>query len=102
MTILPTTFTKNGFNHRQLTRDGRIALFERSAIKRPGFPCLAPPHYEVVVITAHNGFTFPGADKPTPPGEVYPCATVWGSKGWTFTDKRDAQKKYVDLWEGEL
>jgi hypothetical protein len=91
MKILPEQFESKGFLHRQIQRVGDVALFERSK------PTHTNPHFEVVKIGRHNGYKIAG--QLIAPAETYPPSTQWGSKGWTFTDRDDAWKRFRELTE---
>jgi hypothetical protein len=89
MKTIPEQFTESGFTHRQLVREGRVAIFERQHANA------SLPHFEVVVIDSHNGYEIAGVQ--CPPAEMYPGAKQWGKKGWTFTDHSQAVDKFETL-----
>lgn len=83
---IPPRFTRSGWLHEQLARVGDVALFRRSK-KDSG-----APHFELVIITRHNGYSIAGNQ--IAPAEVYPAPEHWGSKGWTFTDEAAANRRF--------
>ena len=89
MKTLPIEFTKNGFQYRQLARDGNAALYSQT---KGDFGA-----YEVFAIQSHNGREIAG--KLIPPAEFGPSSEEWGSKGWTYTDRRVAWAAYLGLAE---
>lgn len=76
MKALALQFTRNGWAHRQITRSGNLAIYERS---RPESPA---PHYELVHIRQNKDREQFG--RVIPASESYPPETAWGSHGWTF------------------
>lgn len=91
MKIIPKSFEKKKFNHTQLKREGRIAIFERSAVNG------VQTHYEVVRIKEHGAYTLGGATIEA--GESYPSSNSWGIDGFTYTAEQlsDANKKFVEM-----
>lgn len=90
MKTLPTEFTEKGFTHRQIYRDGDLAIYERTKG--------SARHFEVVCIGSHNGYEIAGAK--IPPSETYPPSTQWGSKGWTKPTLESAEQKLSELKGG--
>lgn len=88
MTPLPTHFTKKGWNHEQLMREGMIALYRRW---KDG---PQPAHWEVIRIQEHAERLFPGSDTPIPAKEGYPSEGSWGQEGWTFLKLETAEKRF--------
>lgn len=78
MKTLPIKFSKKGFKHLQLQREGDVALYKRSSIEFP-----KSVHYEVVIISSHDGISINGNFIEA--GELYPSSSQWGDKGWTYT-----------------
>ena len=89
MKLLPATFTKQGFDHALIQREGNVAIYQRN---RTGS---ARTHFEVVRIGHHNGFTLAGVV--IPPAETYPSAEQWGTKGWTCDTLGRANSKMIEL-----
>ncbi len=90
MIPLPTTFKSDGFNFRQIDRQGKLAIFSKS--KDGGAET-----FEVVIIQKHADYTFPGADKVTPAHEAMPPSNSWGQKGFSMTTLEDARHKLAKL-----
>jgi hypothetical protein len=87
MKILPEKFVKRGFKHTLVKRQGNVAIYKRIQIETA-----QKPHYEVVIITSHNGITIEG--NYIEPGELYPSTSQWGLSGWTYNQLEDAQEKF--------
>ncbi len=88
MKSLPTEFSKNGFNFRQLLRDGNVALFAKWNED-------VPETYEVILIQSHDGYEIAGSHVEA--GEFYPASTSWGQHGWTYVLLEEAKKQFRDL-----
>ena len=77
---LPTRFRRDGFNYRQITREGDAAIYEQSWTSCPN-PSVC---YEVIRIRRRAGFQVDG--RFVEPAEVYPSSGAWGVDGFTLTD----------------
>jgi hypothetical protein len=88
---LPTQFRRNGFDYRQIAREGNTAIYEQtwSGCSEPSV-C-----YEVVRIRRREGFQI--GNRFVEPAEVYPNAEAWGVDGFTLTDKDAAYAKLREL-----
>jgi hypothetical protein len=87
---LPTRFQRDGFNYRQIAREGNAAIYEQT-----WSGCAEPSVcYEVIRIRRHEGFQING--RFVEPAEIYPKADAWGVDGFTLTDKDAA---FAKLWE---
>ena len=84
---LSQKFIKKGFKHQLIKREGDVALYKRSSVEFS-----KSVHYEVVIITSHNGITING--NYIEPGELYPSSSQWGDKGWTFTTLEAAEEGF--------
>jgi hypothetical protein len=73
MKTLPIEFTKHGFTHRQVFREGNKAIYERG---KPG----QHTHFEAIIIGSHNGYVIGGVK--VEPSETYPSAEQFGQKAW--------------------
>lgn len=82
-----TEFEKYGFAHRQVFREGDVAVFERSRIGGAD----AQTHYEAVRIKPHEAFVLHG--NAIPAGESYPSSEKWGQDGFTYQDKQLAMTR---------
>ena len=90
-------FTKCGFRHEQVKRNGDIALFKRTQIGSG-----ARPHFEVVRLSSHGGYEINGSYVKS--AEIYPGPSLWGVRGWTYCDIESATSKYNSLlkkWAGK-
>ena len=88
---LPTQFSRDGFNYRQIAREGDAAIYDQtwSGSSSPSV-C-----YEVVRIRQREGFQIDG--RVVEPAEVYPKSDSWGIDGFTLTDKDAAFAKLREL-----
>jgi hypothetical protein len=88
---LPTRFRRDGFEYRQIVREGDAAIYEQtwSGCSEPSV-C-----WEVIRIRRREGFQI-GA-RFVEPAEVYPKSEAWGVDGFTFTDKDTAFAKLREL-----
>lgn len=91
MKILEKEFKKKGFNHKQLKRDGELAIYER-------WKDVEAPHFEVIKIGSHNGYELGGTY--IEPAETYPSDGQWGTAGWTYLALEEAEKKFKYLLRG--
>jgi hypothetical protein len=88
---LPIRFRRDGFNYRQIAREGNAAIYEQSwsGCRNPSV-C-----YEVIRIRRREGFEIDG--RFVEPAEVYPNSQAWGENGWTFTNKDAAFAKLQEI-----
>jgi hypothetical protein len=90
---LPTQFRRDGFNYRQIAREGDAAIYEQTWTN-----CAEPSVcYEVVRIRRREGFQING--RFVEPAEIYPKADAWGVDGFTLTDKDAAFAKLHEVAE---
>ena len=90
--LLPIRFRRDGFNYRQIARQGDAAIYEQS-----WSGCSNPSVcYEVIRIRSRDGFQI-GA-RFVEPAEIYPKAEAWGVDGFTLTDKDAAFAKLREIW----
>jgi hypothetical protein len=88
---LATQFRHDGFDYRQIAREGNAAIYEQ---RWPG--CSEPNAcYEVVRIRRRDGFQI--GERFVEPAEVYPRGEQWGELGWTVPDKESAFRKLREL-----
>ena len=88
---LRTEFRRNGFDYRQIAREGDVAIYSQAWTG-----CANPSVcYEVIRIRRHDGLNIFG--KYYPPTELYPSSESWGNLGWTFCDKDAAFAKLREL-----
>jgi hypothetical protein len=78
---LPTRFRRDGFDYRQVAREGDVAIYEQrwTGCEKPSV-C-----YEVIRIRRHEGFQIDG--RIIEPAETYPRSEDWGVYG--FTHRRE-------------
>jgi hypothetical protein len=88
---LPTRFHRDGFNYRQIAREGHGAIYEQtwSGCSEPSV-C-----YEVIRIRRRDGFQI--GVRFVQPAEVYPKSDAWGVDGFTLTDKDAAFAKLREV-----
>jgi hypothetical protein len=93
MKLLPQKFTKKGYKHTLIEREDDVALYKRQRVENSKVI-----HYEVVIITSHNGTTIEG--NYIEPGELYPSSSQWGERGWTCITLEQAETRYkaVKKW----
>jgi hypothetical protein len=92
---LPKEFRRDGFNYRQIAREGDAALYEQ---RWTG--CAEPSIcYGVIRIRRRDGFQIAG--RFVEPAEVYPNSEAWGVDGFTFTDRNKAFDKFFEISLGE-
>lgn len=82
MKLLPTEFRYDGFDHKQIWRHGPVALYQKSK------PTIS---YEVIIIQVHKAYRIGNTDIEA--GEHYPRSEQWGTAGWTYMTREDAEKK---------
>ncbi len=86
-------FNRDGFVHRQIKREGMIALFERF---KPG---PTQHHFEVVRLRVRRERQIGGST--VPGGECYPSSSQWGNDGFTYNDRAGAEDRFMALVERE-
>jgi hypothetical protein len=86
---IPPAFRQNGFEFKLLQREGNIGLFRKTK------PKLSFESFEVVIIQRHDTFTIQG--KQVGAGEHLPSSEQWGVKGWTYSDRVSAGRKFDQL-----
>jgi hypothetical protein len=93
---LPTRFRRNGFEYRQIAREGDVALYEQRWIG-----CLnAALCFEIIRIRRRDGFQI--GEKFIEPYEIYPNGEAWGVDGFTITDRDRAWAKFLKFrWKNQ-
>ena len=89
MKKIEKSFTKYGFNFKQIKRVGDVAIFEQSSPKWER----GDVRYEIVKIGKHNGYYLGGSK--LEPAETYPGASLWGIQGWTAVTMDQAEKQFA-------
>ena len=88
---LPKEFRRDGFEYRQIAREGDGAIYEQ---RWTG--CAEPSVcYEIIRVKRREGFEIGG--RWIPPAEVYPNSEAWGVDGFTLTDKDAAFAKLREI-----
>ena len=88
---LPTRFRRDGFEYRQIAREGDAAIYEQT-----WSGCAEPSVcYEVIRIRQRDGFQIDG--RLVEPAEVYPSSGAWGVDGWTLCDRESAFRKLREI-----
>ena len=85
---LATQFRHDGFDYRQITREGDAAIFAQSRNGRVRA-------FEVIRIRRHDGFEIAG--RLVEPAEYYPRSGEWGAYGWTLPDLNSATAKQMEI-----
>jgi hypothetical protein len=93
---LPIRFRRDGFDYRQIAREGDAAIYEQ----RWSGPSNASVCYEVIRIRRREGFQIDG--RFVEPAEVYPNSEAWGVDGFTLTDKDAAFAKLKEVANAQL
>ena len=88
---LATRFRRDGFDYRQIAREGDAAIYEQTW-SRCSSPRLC---YEVIRIRRRDGFQIDGRFVES--AEVYPQSDAWGVDGFTLTDKDAAFGKLREV-----
>ena len=90
MLPVATKFHDQTFTYTQLAREGMYALYEQQHkqgdVRR----------YEVVRLRIRPPHTWPDGHT-TPEHEAYPGATAWGTDGWTFHTRPEAEEALRQL-----
>jgi hypothetical protein len=88
---LPKEFRRDGFQYRQILREGDTAIYEQKWV---GY---AEPSvsYETIRIRRREGFRIGG--RFVEPAEVYPRSELWGVDGFTFTNRNKAFAKLSEI-----
>src|SRR5438552_18861790 len=88
---LPTLFRRDGFEYRQIAREGNAAIYEQT-----WSGCAEPSVcYEVIRIRRRDGFQIGG--RFIEAAEVYPNSKAWGVDGFTLSDKDAAFAKLREI-----
>jgi len=91
MKVLQQEFTKQGWLHRQLKREGEIALYHRELEGKRD-------HYEVIKVQkAKSSHTFPNGTQVEQGDESYPTDRTWGANGFTLMSLESALAKFKEL-----
>jgi len=86
-TVVPERFHRGGFDHCQLKRNERAAIYRRTKGKTA--------HFEVIRIRRLPVREIQGVTLPA--GESYPGSEKWGCLGWTYTEIEGAEARFATL-----
>jgi hypothetical protein len=88
---LPTQFRRDGFNYRQIAREGDAAIYLQTwnGCRNPSIA------FEVIRIRCRDGFQIDV--RFVEPAEVYPNSEAWGTDGFTLSDRERAFAKLREL-----
>ncbi len=84
MKPLPTEFDADKHHFRQISRDGLVAVFEKSKGGKVR-------SFETVVIQQRKACVLHG--DPVPAHEAMPSSESWGRHGFTYTDRESAFRR---------
>lgn len=85
---LPVEFTRDGYQYRQVRREGLLAIYSQ---RKGG----ATYSYEVIIIQQRPAEKIVAREYP--PRETMPSPEQWGTSGWTCLTLADAQKRFETL-----
>jgi hypothetical protein len=88
---LPKEFRHDGFQFRQIAREGDAAIYSQTWSGCPD-PAIC---FEVIRVKRRQGFEIAG--RFVEPAEIYPSSEAWGMDGFTITDKDAAFAKLREL-----
>jgi hypothetical protein len=88
---LPLQFRRDGFQYRQIAREGDAAIYEQTWNGCPN-PRVC---YEVIRIRRRERFEIAG--RFVEAAEAYPNSEAWGTDGFTVTDKEAAFRKLREI-----
>jgi hypothetical protein len=84
---LPKEFRHDGFQLRQIAREGDAAIYSQTWSGCPD-PAIC---FEVILVKRREIFEIDG--RFVQPAETYPASKLWGKDGFTFSDKDAAFAK---------
>jgi hypothetical protein len=88
---LRTRFRRDGFDYRQIAREGNAAIYEQTWSGSDD-PAIC---FEVIRIRRREGFEIGG--RVVAPAEIYPRSEAWGVDGFTLTKKDAAFRKFREV-----
>jgi hypothetical protein len=88
---LTARFRGDGFEYRQIAREGSAAIYEQTWLGCAERSVC----YEVIRIRYRDGFQIGG--RFVEPAELYPKSEAWGIDGFTFTDRNAAFAKLREM-----
>ena len=78
----------DGFDLRQVEREGRVALYEKTKDNYTG--------WEIILIRKRSARHLPNG-KYLPARECYPASSEWGIRGWTAMSLGSAKRQFNKL-----
>jgi hypothetical protein len=87
--LAPVEITSKGLTYRQMKRVGQLAIYE--VLNRVG----RSYGFEVVVLKVAPAFALQG--RSIPAREAYPSSEQFGSTGWYFQYREDADQRFNEL-----
>ena len=84
-------FRREGFNYRQIAREGDVALYEQRWTGCPD----AAACFNVIRVRQREAFQI--GRKFVEPAEVHPASERWGVDGFTLTDRNKAWDKFFEI-----
>ena len=93
MKPIATDYKSNGFQYKQMIREGRVAIYEQKNIEHVAL------YYEVLVIRKRKACKV--CNTYMPKSEIYPKSSQWGKFGFTFSKNNIdlAHLKFAELDE---
>jgi len=88
---LPKEFRRDGFDYRQIAREGDAAIYEQTWSGCSN----SSVSYEVIHIRQREGFEI--GNRFVEAAEVYPNSENWGTDGFTLPDKEAAFAKLREI-----
>jgi len=86
MICLPNSYKKNGYYHRQIYREGDIAIYETKTPETGRVVCYEVFEIQKIPAGAINGKVYEAR-------EATPSNSAWGILGWSVSNKDAAFKK---------
>lgn len=86
-------FSSKGFDFRQIWREGIVCLYEKS---KKGYEYKS---FEVVILNENPPYQLNGNS--CGDCESLPRNEQWGTKGFTYTDRESAEKKFKELTKNQ-
>ena len=87
---LPKEFRHNGFEHRQIYREGDFAIYQQTWKGNDDSAA-----FEVIRVRRRDGFVI--GSRFVEPAAVYPNSEAWGVDGFTVTDRNKAWDKFFEI-----
>ncbi len=95
MRKVPKSFEDTDFHRTQIQRNDMVAIYKQEPLQ-----FTYGPYYEVVIISLHERCEIKGPKgkiNVIEAGEHYPGNSLWGQRGWTYTNLKEAEIKFNKL-----